>query len=217
VTRPTASIYVDGLNLYRQKLEFHADTKWLDLIKLSELLLPTHDIVRVRYFAAKVKPAVNDPNMPVRQMVYWRALRTLGSRLSIHEGQMRADRRRMLAIPRSFNPDGSPVLHKVLKIEEKGSDVSLASHMILDAATRPSDIHVLVSSDSDFVPPLSILRNDLGVATGLFSPIDKPSTSLLDTKPLIVKTIRTSNLLAAQFAHQLNDEVGVITRPESWT
>jgi len=216
VTRPTASIYVDGLNLYRQKLEYHADSKWLDLLKLSELLLPTHDIVRVRYFAAKVKPGVNDPNMPVRQMIYWRALRTLGPRLTIHEGQMRADTRRMLAIPRALKADGTPVLHKVLKIEEKGSDVSLASHMILDAATRPSDIHVLISSDSDFVPPLSILRNELNVATGLFSPIEKPSASLLATKPLIVKTIRKSNLLSAQFSPILVDDIGVISRPDSW-
>lgn len=217
MTRPTASIYVDGLNLYRQKLEFHPDSKWLDLLRLSELLLPTHDIVRVRYFAAKVKPGVNDPNMPVRQMIYWRALRTLGPRLSIHEGQMRADRRNMLAVPRQFHPDGSPVLHKVLKIEEKGSDVSLASHMVLDAATRPSDVHVLVSSDSDFVPPLSILKNELGVATGIFSPIESPSASLLATGPLIVKTIRKSNLVASQFSPRLTDAIGEFVRPAAWS
>ena len=214
--KPTASIYVDGLNLYRQKLEYHPDSKWLDLLRLSQVLLPTHEIVRVRYFAARVKPGVNDAMSPIRQMVYWRALRTLGPLLTIHEGQMRSDKRKMLAVPRAFHEDGSPVMHRVLKIEEKGSDVSLASHMILDAATKPSDIHVLVSSDSDFVPPLSILSNDLGVATGLFSPIDNPSTSLLATNPLIVKTIRKSNLLAAQFSRTLRDDVGIITRPDTW-
>ena len=123
----------------------------------------------------------------------------------------------MLAVPRSFNEDGSPLLHTVLKIEEKGSDVSLASHMILDAARDPSDIHVLVSSDSDFVPPMSILQEEFGVATGLFSPHDKPSTSLLQTNPLIVKTIRRANLLAAQLPRELVDGVGTITRPASWS
>lgn len=214
--KPTASIYVDGLNLYRQKLLWHPASKWLDLVKLSQLMLPTHEIVRVRYFSAKVRAAATDPDAPNRQMIYWRALRTFAPTLTLHEGTMRADHRKLIAIPKEYLPDGSPVLSKVLKIEEKGSDVSLASHMVLDAATDPSNLHVLISSDSDFEPTLTILRKNLGVSTGLFSPIEKPSRSLLATEPLIVKVIRKSFLLNAQLPNQLSDEHGIITRPDTW-
>jgi uncharacterized LabA/DUF88 family protein len=214
--RPTASIYVDGLNLYRQKLVWHPSSKWLDLVKLAELMLPTHEIVRVRYFSAKVKAPATDPNAPNRQLIYWRALRTFEPVLTLHEGTMRVDKRKLVSFPRKYLADGSPVLSRVLKIEEKGSDVSLASHMVLDAATDPSDLHVLVSSDSDFEPTLSILRKDLGISTGLFSPIEKPAGSLLATDPLIVKVIRKAFLLNSQLPVQLSDEHGVITRPDSW-
>jgi len=214
--KPTASIYIDGLNLYRQKLQYHPDTKWLDLILLAQNMLPTHDIVRVRYFSAKVRAAATDANAPVRQMVYWRALRTLGPRLTIHEGTMRADHRKMVVIPREYLADGSPVLAKVLKIEEKGSDVSLASHMVLDAAREPSDIHVLLSSDSDFAPPLTILREELGVTTGLFSPIEKPSTALSATQPLITKVVRRATLLRSQLPDEVVDGTATIHRPDTW-
>jgi uncharacterized LabA/DUF88 family protein len=215
--KPTAAVYVDGLNLYRQKLVWHPASKWLDLVKLSQLMLPTHEIVRVRYFSAKVKASATDPDAPNRQMIYWRALRTLAPILTIHEGTMRVDQRKLVAVPREYLADGSPVLSKVLKIEEKGSDVSLASHMVLDAATNPSDLHVLVSGDSDFEPTLRILRNDLDVSTGLFSPIETPSRSLLATEPLIVKVIRKAVLLNAQLPDQLSDKYGLITRPQTWS
>ena len=66
--RPTANIYVDGFNLYRQKLQHHPDTKWLDLDALASLLIPTHTIKRVRYFTAMIRPALGtDPRAPIRQ------------------------------------------------------------------------------------------------------------------------------------------------------
>ena len=54
--RPKANVYVDGFNLYRQKLQYHPDAKWLDLEVLSSKLLPTHDIQRIRYFTALIQP-----------------------------------------------------------------------------------------------------------------------------------------------------------------
>jgi len=216
MSRPTASVYIDGLNLYRQKLVHHPDLKWLDLVALSQLMLPTHEIVRVRYFSAKVKVTATDVSAPIRQMIYWRALRAFEPVLTIHEGFMRADPRKLPAIPREYEADGTPKLHRVLKIEEKGSDVSLASHMVLDAATDPSDIHVLLSSDSDFVPTMNILRADLKVSTGLFSPIDSPPAKLLATEPLVTKIVRRSLLVGSQLPAQLSDSVGMISRPPSW-
>lgn len=86
-----AVIYVDGFNLYRQKLQHHPDTKWLDLVRLSELLLPTHDIVGIEYFTALVKPALGtDPQAPIRQQTYLRALATLPT-VRQHFGQFRHD------------------------------------------------------------------------------------------------------------------------------
>lgn len=213
--RPTAIVYIDGLNLYRQKLAFHAHCKWLNPIALAELMLPTHD-VRVRYFTTKVKPAAADAEAPVRQLIYWRALETLGDRLTIHEGKMRTDTRLYPAVPRAHNADGSIVKAKVMKVEEKGGDVALASYMVFDAATSPADLHVLMSSDSDFKPTLELIRNELGVAIGLFSPIEKPPTDLQTADLLVLKIVRRALLEASQFPDVLRDKTGEFGRPRSW-
>lgn len=215
-SRPSAIFYVDGLNLYRQKLAFHPELKWLNLVSLFELMLPTHEIRLVRYFTSEVKPAMTDSFGLQRQRTYIRALRTLGPRVSIHFGTMRMTDRKYLALPLEQNDDGTPRVHKVRKTEEKGSDTSLAAHMVYDAACQPADIHVLVSSDSDFEPVLELLADKLGVATGLFSPIEKPSGSLLRRNPLITKIVRKQLLEISQFDEALVDSKGKFERPANW-
>jgi hypothetical protein len=217
MSRPTAIVYVDGFNLYRQKLTHHPETKWLDLVKLSELLLPTHDIVAVRYFTANIRPMLGtDPQGPIRQQTYLRALQT-DPRVSIYHGTFRMDKRWMVSMPVTIGPDGKPNVVRVRKTEEKGSDVNLASYMIFDACRSDADVHVLVSNDSDYATALSILTNEVGAAWGLFSPVDSPNTVLLRERPVFVKSIRKGVLLAAQFPDEMHSESdGRITRPTTW-
>lgn len=215
--RPRAIVYVDGLNLCRQKIAFHPDLKWLNLLALAQNMLPTHEIKLIRYFTARVKPAASSEQSPIRQTIYLRALKTLGDKLTIHEGLMRVDTRNYPVVPIRVDEHGALITCKVRKIEEKGSDVALASHMILDASRQLADVYVLISSDSDFAPTLRILTEDLGVATGLFSPIDKPSTSLLAEKPLFTKVIRRGYLENSQFDVVLQDSVGKFHRPAEWS
>lgn len=214
--RPTAIVYIDGLNLYRQKIAYHPTLKWVNPLLLIQKMLPTHEIRLVRYFTARVKASATSEHSPIRQAMYLRALGTLGDRLTIHEGTMRVDDRLYPVVPKRLDANGSLVTAKVRKIEEKGSDVALASYMVFDAATNPADVHVLLSSDSDFAPTLKILVTELGVATGLFSPIEKPSTSLLNEKPLFVKVVRKSLLEVSQFPEFMADSIGTFHRPEAW-
>jgi uncharacterized LabA/DUF88 family protein len=215
-SKPGAIVYIDGLNFYRQKIKHHPGTKWLNPLLLAENLLPSHEILRVRYFTARVRPSVASENAPIRQAIYLRALATLGERLSVHEGTMRADTRLYPVVPGRLDEQGNPVVAKVKKVEEKGTDVALASYMIFDSVKNPADVHVLLSSDSDFAPTLRILKNELHVATGLFSPIEKPSTSLLNEDPLFVKVVRRSFLENSQFPENLTDKVGAFHRPPEW-
>ncbi|NUU06519.1 hypothetical protein [Leifsonia sp. C5G2] len=117
--KPAANVYVDGFNLYRQKVEHHPDAKWLDLYALAQALIPTHRIKRVRYFTALVRPAQGTgPRAPIRQQTYIRALLT-NACVSVHEGQFRNDKRAMPAIPISFDESGEIVKVKVRKTEER--------------------------------------------------------------------------------------------------
>ena len=93
------NVYIDGFNLYHRAVQ-GTPYKWLDLSKLCELILPNHDINRIRYFTAYVQARRNDPNQPRRQLTYLRALRTIPT-LSIHFGLFRTDPRKL---PLSPNP-----------------------------------------------------------------------------------------------------------------
>ena len=216
--RPTANIYVDGFNLYRQKLQHHPDTKWLDLGALASLLIPTHTIQRIRYFTAMVRPALGtDPRAPIRQQIYVRALRT-NPKVTIHEGQYRNDVRMMPALPIGFDDAGRIKRVKVRKTEEKGSDVNLASYMVFDACRDDADLYVLVSNDSDFAAMLTLLREELDASWALLSPVDNPNQRLLALDPILIKRIRRGALLASQLPSELRSAGhGIIRRPSEWS
>ena len=214
---PSANIYVDGFNLYRRQLQQRPGTKWLDLEKLTNLLLPTHRVNRIHYFTALIKPVLGtDPRAPERQNAYLRAI-SVNPRISITFGQFRSDTRLMPVVPIVLGIEGRPVTARVRKLEEKGSDVNLASRMIFDASQNDADLFVLISNDSDYSSMLKMLTNDLGKRFGLFSPNDFPSHELLAAKPLFVKKVREHALLASQLPDVVIDDDGrSISRPPSW-
>ena len=82
------NVYVDGFNLYYGALK-RTPFKWLDLVKLAELLLPDgHHINRLRYFTARVSGIAN-PGAPARQHQYLQALGTLPE-VRVHMGRFLA-------------------------------------------------------------------------------------------------------------------------------
>ena len=128
--RPKANVYVDGFNLYRQKLQYHPDAKWLALEALSSKLLPTHDIQRIRYFTALIQPLLGtDPQAPIRQQTYIRALQT-NPKVTVHEGQFRHDRRFLPAMPITFDENGEVIRVRVRK--DRGERVGRESGLLHD-------------------------------------------------------------------------------------
>jgi len=53
---------------------------------------------------------------------------------------------------------------------EKGSDVALATYLMLDACRGDCDAAVLVTNDSDLREPLRLVREELGLTTGVINP-----------------------------------------------
>jgi len=137
-------VYVDGFNLYYGALK-GSSLKWLDLEAFCHAMLPQENVTLVRYFTAHVSGKV-DKDAPLRQATYLRALATLPL-VQIHYGNFLSNKTRMaLANPR---PGGAKTV-VVIKTEEKGSDVNLASHLLWDAFAGRCSTQVLISDDSDF-------------------------------------------------------------------
>ena len=146
-------VYVDGFNLYYGIKQAPTPYRWVDLGKLFKFLLPTDNILKIRYFTAHVQPTPVDPSVHQRQQTYLRALRTI-PHLCTHLGSFLPNPRTLPAYPLA-NP---PKFVQVWKTEEKGSDVNLACHLLMDCEDKACDHAVVVSADSDLVLPVELAR-----------------------------------------------------------
>lgn len=203
-------IYIDGFNVFYGALK-GTTYKWLDYEALCRRLLPEDDIVKIRYFTARVSARGSDEKQPARQEIYLRALRTLPL-LEIHFGHFVRRRVRMpLVNPPAF---GSKTA-EVFKTEEKGSDVNLATYLLLDASQKKCDTAVVVSNDSDLAEPIRVAQLYMDVTVGIVNPHAAPHRSTL-MKGTFFKQLRPNVLAQVQFPEQFNDAHGVIRKPSSW-
>ena len=205
-------MYIDGFNLYYGCLKGRS-YKWLNLETMCGLLLRRFEVQRIRYFTAHVKERPGNVQAPVRQQAYLRALGTLPS-VEVHYGSFLTKPTRMLL---ADPPAVGPRTVEVIKTEEKGSDVNLATYLLVDAFRDDAEAFAVVSNDSDLTEPIRIVRHELGKVVGLLNPQPVPSQRLLRCRPTFAKQIRPGVLGASQFPRTVVDAAGaVIHRPRDW-
>ena len=200
------NVYIDAFNLYYGCLR-KTPYRWLDLAALCSKMLTNNRIERIRYFTALVTPRPGDPQQRNRQEIYLRALRTIPN-LTIHTGRYLSNKIWMM------RANGAGKV-EVLKSEEKGSDVNLASYLLIDAYRSKCDVAVIVSNDSDLVFPIEHIKQHVGKIIGILNPHKRPSRELF---PLanFYKQIRPKALAACQFPNTLTDALGQFHKPPNW-
>jgi len=151
--------YVDGFSVYYACYKgptktAHAHLKWLDYRALFEAMFPEDDVVAVRIYTAIAPNPPDDPGQSMRHDVYRRALMTRPG-VEVYTGRVQKVKRDGgLAHP----PAGIDPKQTVYVYQEKQSDVSLASHLIMDAVDGLFDRAVLFTNDSDFLTPIRLVR-----------------------------------------------------------
>ena len=200
-------VYVDSFNLYYGALK-NTPHKWLNIDALCRLLLPKNDIVEIKFFTARVKPRPGDRGQSTRQHFYFRALSTLAD-FSIYYGHFLTHPVWMTTV------SGTPKRANVWKTEEKGSDVNLASHLLMDAFRNRFEVAVIVSNDSDLLTPISLVRREFGKVVGILNP-QKNVSRPLAREADFVKSIRKGALSASQFPDKLTDAKGAFHKPKEW-
>lgn len=200
------NVYVDAFNLYYGCLK-GTPYRWLDLGALCRRLLPRDEIGRIRYFTATVSARPDNRGAPQRQQVYLRALATIPD-LSIHYGHYLSHITRMPLVRRR---SGGPRTVEVVKTEEKGSDVNLATYLLLDAFKGECEVAVVISNDSDLKLPIEVAQAELGLSVGVVNP-HPPARRSRALQPTFFKQIRSS-ALATQFPAVLTDSRGEIRKP----
>jgi hypothetical protein len=216
-------VYIDGFNLYYGAVE-GTNLKWLDIVKLCRELLPNDTIERVHYCTALTKDTPRDPTKSTRQQMFIRALETLPE-IRVTYGSFLANKKKMpLAIGNpaetadpnvvTFTP-GGPRSAVVLRTEEKGSDVNLATLLVADAFRGDFEAAAVLSTDSDLALPIKLIREELHLPVGVLFPAGRYSVELAQAASF-KRTINRSHLRKCQLPETLTDANGVITRPTRW-
>lgn len=209
-----ANVYVDGFSLYFGSLKGTA-YKWLNIGKLCDEMYPEISIKRIRYFTAKVHPRRDDPGVQDRQKTIRRALLTIPN-LSIVYGRYESH---YVRLPSGVDyRRGIVNFVEVFKIEEKGSDVNVASYMMDDAYRREIEVAILISNDTDLLAPVKFLKGR-GIKVWMFSPTTRPDRTpayLLTNCADRVDEITVEQLRDCQFQTNLEDNNGSFSKPSSW-
>ena len=210
-------LYIDGFNLYYSALK-DTPLRWLNPVALAASAFPRNRIVATRFFTAKVTPLPHDPHQPDRQNIYWRALHTLPA-LEIIEGDFRTRKVRAKVV----NPPPNTI--EIFKTEEKGSDVNLGAHLLMDGFLNRYEAAIVITGDSDLVTPIQMacreLRKPVGVLnpqrlSGLGSRLERKSAGLQKAAAFYKNGVTWNQLLKAQFPNPLTDAHGTFSKPPSW-
>lgn len=203
-------VYVDAFNLYYGALK-GTPYKWLDILTLvRNMLTANNDIVGIKYFTAKVNPRPNDPQQPFRQSLYLRALATINAQCVY--GHYLSH---VISMPLANPTAGQSPFVRVIKTEEKGSDVNIASHLLVDAFENRYDCAVLISGDSDLQTPVKMAITKFNKTVGVLNP-QRGECKALKAVASFYKHIRQPVLSASQFPPVLADAHGSFHKPQGW-
>lgn len=237
-------VYIDGFNLYYGARGLCGKStpgwRWIDLRALSSTLAtsrwPSSTVERVIYCTARISGSDN-PVGQREQDIYLRALEASGSADVVELGNYVArvttaplatedhKRRPVLTTPAwplmvrdsaGSNAPGSTFMASVARREEKGSDVNVASHLLIDVLGGAIDAAVVVSNDSDLAFPIRYARTLVPV--GLVNPSrNYLAGKLAGTTGDGVGGHWWHQLTAPELrAHQLPSPIGKINRPSPW-
>jgi hypothetical protein len=112
-------------------------------------------------------------------------------------------------------PSAGAKIAEVWKTEEKGSDVNLASYLLLDAFQADCDAAIVFSNDADLKEPIAIAENELGIKVGVVNPHRPPKRSL-DLHSTLFKQLRKGPIAGSQFPTVMTDARGRFHKPASW-
>ena len=196
-------VYIDGFNLYFGMREAGFDhCRWLDVFKLAKnLMLANQELVEVKYFTSRVN---NNPDKQKRQSTYIDALESVNVKVIYGKYQDGFD---------ECNRCGN----KWRTSKEKMTDVNIATSIIIDAYKDKYDMALLISGDSDLVPPIrSVHENFKQKRVAIAFPPKRHNSSMaLESKGSL--TIGRKKLVDNQFEEIVYSKIGYpLTRPTTW-
>lgn len=239
-------VYVDGYNLYYGGRKAcgrgTAGWRWLGVRALAEALVgeratlwPNAAVTRLAYCTARINGGAN-PSGAADQDVYLKALLATGSVDHVEYGNyiskvikrpLATEGKRGRPIPvvpawpimvqrHSVPMPDATFMASVSTWEEKGSDVNVAAHLLVDILTGAIDAAVVISNDSDLRLPVHQAWRRVPV--GIINPGSGYTAGALSATPAGGAGNHWWRTLAAldYTDHQLPDPAVTYTKPPGW-
>jgi uncharacterized LabA/DUF88 family protein len=203
-------VYIDGFNFYYGAVK---DTpyKWLDFkALLTKILKPNYAILCIKYFTALVSDTPQDQTKSIRQQTFIRALQAYVPEFQVYYGHFLSHE--------VFFPLVTPTPHrrfeKVIKTQEKGSDVNLAVHLLNDAWLDSYDCAVVISNDSDLTEAMYLVKHHHNKLLGLITPGEKRTSKQLMKHADFVRKVREGALKKSQLPNPIPGTS--LYKPRNW-
>lgn len=209
------TFYIDGFNFYfglkRSKCSDLDWGKyyWIDIVKLCQSFLgDNQELQKVVYFTASpLSPGKNS-----RQSAFLNANKLLnGDKFEIVRGKYLE---KHIICPYCKGDISRP--------EEKKTDVNISVRMVEDCILDATDIIILVSADSDLVPPIELIHKRFPrINTKVYFPPSNFSNDLKDcllsyrNKPILMSKNKR-RFEAAIMPNEINKDGKTYTIPDKW-
>ena len=196
-------VYIDGFNLYFGMVDTGIENcKWLNIKALIDSYI-THnqELVEIKYFTSRI---TNQPSKQKRQNSYLEALETTGINL-------------IYGLYKAKEIECHNCGHNWSISNEKMTDVNIATHLLLDAFNDRFDTAILISGDSDLVPPIKAIHNQFNKKTvSVFFPPERHNITVAGAAKGS-QIIGKKKIKDNQFPLTVTKIGGyVLTKPESW-
>lgn len=195
-------VYVDGFNLYHGALKRASPGyRWLDLkAMVGSIIHSNHRIDGVYYFTAWIRTGGQNDNSLSHQKIYVKALENYITNFNYRLGHFISKKTRAKPVDGSL---GHSV--QIWDMEEKGSDVNLASRMISDAFQDNFDCAIIVANDGDYAEAIRVVKQEAGKTVGVILPLSHPdrtqyrkASQALYKEASFVRSLRTPTIYKSQ-------------------
>ncbi len=196
-------VYIDGFNLYFGMLEAGYDNcKWLNIEKLVQSYLSSNQaLMAIKFFTSRIS---HNPQKQKRQSTYLEALETTSVKI-------------IYGLYKAKNIECDNCGHNWLISNEKMTDVNIATHLIIDAFQDKFDTAILISGDSDLVPPIKAVHENFPkkVVSVFFPPSRHNNTVAGAARGSQI--IGRKKLVDAQFENKITkSENFILQKPKEW-
>ena len=196
-------VYVDGFNLYFGIKTTYPSLKWLNLNMLAQNLLKEHQIlIDIKYYTAMIS---NNHSKVKRQVSYIDVLKHCGVKVILGQYKSKTQVCRSCEV-------------KFKIFEEKMTDVNISVDLLMDAVDDNYDTAILISGDTDLIPPLKIIKKrfDTKKILAIFPP--QRANKAVKKEVYASFTLGRKLLLDSQFENAITLSNGTqITKPKEWT